>query len=116
MAYLLSHPGEAVGGIVEHSCGNPACCNPDHILVASAGGGGQVPRRPRKFAPRQRKLTDDVVRAVRAMGDAGSTDMHISLLFDLSSTYVRSVRLRQRKAHVSEDGSVAAIPEAYVRY
>jgi hypothetical protein len=34
-AYLLTHGVEA-GGIIRHTCHNPACCNPSHMQVGDA--------------------------------------------------------------------------------
>ncbi len=115
MSYLLHHPGAALDGIVMHTCDNPACCNPAHLRVA-IGAGDIEDVRPRRFAPRQRKLTDDQVRTIRAMAATGDhSDMEISLLFDVASTHVQAIRQRVRKGHVSDDGPMAAIPASYVR-
>jgi hypothetical protein len=121
MSYLLHNPGVPLEGIVMHTCDNPACCNPDHLVQGTHKDNAQDMlaksrhSRERKFGPRQRKLTDEQVRAIRFMAGAGHSDMHISLLFDVGSTHIRAIRLRDRKGHVSDDGPMAAIPEEYAR-
>lgn len=105
MAHLLHSPGIAITDIVMHTCDNPACCNPEHLVHGE-------PSSTRKFAPRQRKLTDEQVRAIRHLAATTDySDMHISLLFGVADTYIRPIRLRQRKAHVSDDGPMAPIPD-----
>jgi hypothetical protein len=32
LAYRLAHPDEPEPPVVRHSCDNPPCCNPDHLL------------------------------------------------------------------------------------
>jgi hypothetical protein len=122
MSYLLHNPGVVLEGIVMHTCDNPACCNPDHLVQGTqydnmhdmlAKGRHS---RSRQFAPRQRKLTDDMVRTIRFMAGTGEhSDMEISLLFDVSCAHVRAIRLRQRKAHVSDDGLMVDIPKTFAR-
>lgn len=118
MSHLLHFPGIAITDIVMHACDNPACCNPEHLVHGTQTDTAQDMlakgrhSRTRKFAPRQRKLTDEQVRAIRHLAATTDySDMRISLLFGVADTYIRPIRLRQRKAHVSDDGPMAPIPD-----
>ena len=109
MAYIIHNPGVSLTGIIMHTCDNPACCNPDHLVQGAY-------ERSRKFAPRQRKLTDAMVRAIRRLAETTEhTDAHIAALFDISDTHVTAIRLRTRKSHVSDEGPMADIPATYAR-
>lgn len=122
MAYIIHNPGASLTGIVMHTCDNPACCNPDHLVQGTHKGNSHDMlakgrhSRSRKFAPRQRKLTDAMVRAIRHLAETTEhPDAHIAALFDISDTHVTAIRLRTRKGHVSDEGPMADIPATYAR-
>lgn len=122
MSYLLHNPGVSLTGIIMHTCANPACCNPDHLVQGTYTDNAQDMlakgrhSRSRKFAPRQRKLTDEQVRAIRHLATTTEhSDLHIAMLFDISEAHANAIRNRTRKAHVSDDGPMAGIPTTYAR-
>jgi hypothetical protein len=45
LAYVLAHGPIPPGMIVMHRCGNPACCNPSHLLL---GTNADLARRRRR--------------------------------------------------------------------
>ena len=122
MAYIIHNPGVSLTGIIMHTCDNPACCNPDHLVQGTCEANTQDMlakgrhSRSRKFAPRQRKLTDAMVRAIRHLAETTEhTALHIAMLFDVSEAHVRAICSRTRKGHVSDEGPMADIPATYAR-
>lgn len=101
IAYELTHGVElATDQVVRHSCDNPPCCNPAHLLSGSQAQNLQdmVERGRHKLAPVERgqerynaTLTDDLVREARARRVSG-----------------RSVGALAREAGVGEEALRAA--------
>lgn len=56
-------------------------------------------KKPNVFAPRQRKLTDDQVRAIRL--DERKL-YEIAAAYGISETAAAAIRARTRKAHVAD--------------
>ncbi|ULB10691.1 hypothetical protein ORIO_12335 [Cereibacter azotoformans] len=90
--------------MARHSCDNPACCNPSHLLPGSAQDnvddmmtrGRHAPHSPGRMAgernPRA-KLTAEDVAQVRDLVAAGLTDSQIGDRFGVSCTSIRHIRL-----------------------
>lgn len=84
-----------------HRCDNPACCNPGHLFLGtnadnmrdrdSKGRQARGTRHPRA------KLTDDLVRAIRADGRGSKA---LSKALGVSRTVIRNVLLGLRWRHV----------------
>lgn len=85
--------------VVRHSCDNPKCCNPDHLL----GGTHQDNVADRVARQRTRtgqthgelnnfaKLTADKIRQIRALYDEGRTQTEIAKLFNIHQTQVSNI-------------------------
>jgi hypothetical protein len=96
------------GWLVRHTCDNPPCCNPAHWELGTAqDNSDDMVKRGRQgrtmgnqpFRPRQRKVTDDMVRAIRA------DDRHyveIAYIHRISPTTVLDIKAGRRKAHVPD--------------
>lgn len=66
VAYKLAKGEIPDGLVVRHSCDNPPCVNPDHLLVGTfADNSGDMVDRGRSTKGRGIKLTDDDVREIR---------------------------------------------------
>lgn len=74
IAYVLAKGDIPPGLVVRHTCDNPPCCNPDHLLLgtqadnindAAVQGHYSVPR------PSIQKITDAQVRDIRESSEAG---------------------------------------------
>ena len=114
VAYEAEHGEISAGVVVRHTCDNPGCCNPAHLvtdppadnsadMVDRGRNGACLGRQP--FRPRVSKLTDDDVRMIRALGAGEMGVMEIAVRMGISDTHVRSILSGRRKAHVP-DGAV----------
>lgn len=98
VAYLINHPGsislkapkdKSVKQFVRHTCDNPACCNPAHLILGNYAENSRdcVERgRSNKYksteSPRA-KLSEDDVREIRRLKKY-ATVKALALLFDVS--------------------------------
>lgn len=110
-AFLLGGGVLPEGHIVRHSCDNPPCCNPAHLLsgthkdnhddmVARGRARWQSGRRYKKGWTHG-KLTDSQVIEIRQLREAGKRPWEIGPKFDISEKYVSSICSGRRKAHVT---------------
>ena len=69
VAYALHHNTEPDGLVIRHSCDNPSCCNPHHMLTGSLADNvaDRVARQRSAFGTKNcnAKLTEDAVRKIR---------------------------------------------------
>src|SRR3546814_9693388 len=96
--------------VVRHSCDNPCCCNPAHLLVGTQSENlrdmvdrGRVPRGYKKPTQtgrlnHQAKLTERDVRAIRA---SGQSDRALAKRYGVSRNCIRCVLDRATWAHVT---------------
>lgn len=97
------------GLIVMHSCDNPGCVNPAHLMVGTQKENLQdAARKGRLSAPqakpyrphtRVRKLTDDQVRAIRA---DDRPIWKVAAEHGVAETTIWGIRSRRRKALVPD--------------
>lgn len=80
LAYEVAYGEIPPGLVVRHSCDNPPCCNPNHLLLGSQLDNMQdMVRRKRKKiilrgeASHTAKLTEEAVREIRRRVGAGET-------------------------------------------
>ncbi len=90
-----SAPPDAAGfGFIRHTCDNPRCCNPLHMLIGDAALNGQdmVERerasRPASFESPRAKLSADDVRAIRRQKADGATIRALALLYNVSKATI----------------------------
>ncbi len=89
--------GPIEGAVVRHTCDNPPCANPRHLLIGThADNGADKARRGR--APRgadhpraTAKLTPGDVRAIRGRVDAGHGHGQVAQEFGVSRTTVTHI-------------------------
>jgi hypothetical protein len=96
-----------------HHCDNPKCSNPKHLYAGTPQENMRDAvvrgRRPKKvkFGGRVKKLTDDMVRAIRA--DTRPACL-VAVNFGVSECTVFAIRARRRKDHVPNDGPTFTPP------
>lgn len=95
--YALHTQEDIAGKVIRHTCDNPRCINPDHLIS------GTPADNVRDMDSRQRrghsKLTHDQVRAIRAIGDK-LTRKEIARMFGVDSRTISSIILRRHWKHV----------------
>lgn len=87
------------GRVIRHSCDNPPCVNPDHLSLGDRGDNARdaVARRRHKagIAHHAAKMTDEKVRELRRMRDAGMTYQGLADHFGLSFSQARAIARRE---------------------
>jgi hypothetical protein len=117
LAYKLTHGDVPDDLMVCHRCDNPPCCNPAHLFLGTQsdnmqdcskkgrwGAGGGHAEGARTFGQRHwsAKLTDDLVRELRARYAAGGvTYSHLSAEYGVAHSQVRRAILRHSWKHVT---------------
>lgn len=96
-AYALVHGPIPAGAVIRHTCDNPGCCNPAHLLVGSHADNVQ----DKIMRGRQRtKTTREVVEAIRRDYAAGkSTKRELAARHNLSVPHVASIIRRKIWSH-----------------
>jgi DNA-binding transcriptional regulator YiaG len=107
--FSLCHPGKihleapkdkSASGFIRHTCDNPICCNPAHLLIGTHAENMQdmSTRKRIKWAnvastetPRA-KLGADDVRAIREQSAAGATRKELAERFGVSIQTIKAVR------------------------
>lgn len=101
VAYALQRGPIPPGMLVRHSCDEPACCNPAHLLLGSTQDNiaDRVSRQrtPRGEAHWHSKLTDDERREI--LGAPG-THESIAKKFGVSRATISLIKERKIGAHV----------------
>lgn len=106
VAWKLTHGSLAEELDVCHTCDNGECCNPDHLFLGThtdnmqdkeAKGRGN---HARGAAIGLSKLSEDSVRAIRAMRATGMRLTDIAAKFDVTPASIAKVALRRTWAHI----------------
>jgi hypothetical protein len=110
MALMLSGRPLGTVQVGRHTCDNPPCCNPRHLLPgtqkdnsadAAARGRAVAPPPPlRGEAHPASKLTDRLVREIRAMRAAGHSFGHVATTFGVSKKLVMNIVKGRAWTHV----------------
>lgn len=102
LAYCLSNRGlelKRVGElIVRHTCDNPICCNPKHLVLGTHADNmrdmverGRSPRKM-SIASANAKLSAAEVRAIRERSAAGATRKELAERYGVSIQTIKAVR------------------------
>lgn len=92
------------GLFICHSCGNPACVNPEHLYAGTQKQ--NMADRDRHGSTRigemhaNSKLTADSVKAIRAAHAAGIEFEELGRRYGISANQARNVALRKQWRHV----------------
>jgi len=92
-----------------HHCDNPACYNIEHLFIGTKGdnnrdrhmkgrsAGGAPPGETHGL----HKLTEEGVREIRRLIEAGNTDVSIAKQYGVTTGCIRSIRIGRTWKHVA---------------
>jgi len=99
------HKGQIPPGmLVRHTCDNPPCCNPDHLLLGTKkDNAADMMKRGRRVGPigadcHSAKLTHDDVREIRRRRASGEMYTEIAKDYPVAVPNVRKAALRGWKS------------------
>lgn len=102
-AYQLSKGDIPDGLVVRHTCDNPACCNPNHLVLGThqdnMNDRNQKNRQAKGKSNGSCKFTDDEVRKIFL---AEGTCRKIAKQFNISNQQVSNIKRRQRRREATE--------------
>jgi transposase len=93
-AYELVKGPIPTGAVVRHTCDNPPCCNPAHLLVGSvADNVRDAVERGRNHRPAgelhgRHKFSDALVARARELGASGMSNLEVAAMTGISPSYV----------------------------
>jgi len=106
VAYRVACGEIPAGMVVRHTCDNPPCVNPDHLLLGTAAENSQdMVERGRSTRGRNAKLTDDQVREIRqrhiprGKGVPGNR-ASLAAEFGITPQHVTDLVSRRERVHV----------------
>jgi hypothetical protein len=98
IVFELVHGPLAEGELVRHTCDNPICCNPYHLVRGTHEDNMEdVKERDRHGMP------SHVVRAIRKLLAEGRTQDDIASLYGISRKTVSAIKTGRTKSHVGDD-------------
>jgi HNH endonuclease len=107
-AYILMIGPIESSLVVRHTCDNPACCNPAHLIPGTQAE-NLKDCRDRKRARyltgeahhrSTRKLTDAQVREVKSLSRGGLNNCQIARRFGVNNTTIRSIVIGDTWKHI----------------
>lgn len=106
VAYQLTKGPIPAGLIVMHSCDNPPCCNPAHLLLGTQADNmrdkkerGRAARGERSHAA---KVTEQIVADIRRRRAAGEPRLQVAAEYGISYTAVFSIERGRSWGHVAD--------------
>jgi hypothetical protein len=100
VAYELHKGPIPAGHVVRHRCDNPACVNPDHLVVGTVQDNAtdMVSRgRSRKWHTQaSRKLSPQCVQAIRDLAQQGVQCARLAMVYGVTDTTIRNVVARRK--------------------
>lgn len=104
LAALLGGMEVPEGMYVCHTCDNPLCVRPEHLWIGSPKQNTQDAvlkgRMRRGSTSPNAKLTEDIVKAIRAEYEAGETQVNLAIKYGLHQTNIGRVLRRKTWKHV----------------
>lgn len=102
-AFELAHGQIADAYVVRHTCDNPPCCNPDHLVTGTQADNVQDmhERGRRKYTSR---LTDADVTEIAARCTRGESPANVARHFGISASYASLIANGKRRAKRLKEG------------
>jgi hypothetical protein len=104
IAWTLTNGTVPDGLVVRHSCDNPPCCNPAHLLIGTSAENtadrDERDRQVKGSGSPQAKLTEESVRIIRRMRTYKVPYTKISAMFGVSTAAVHQASTGKSWKHV----------------
>jgi len=82
---------DPTGKVVMHTCDNPACVNPAHLIIGTQQDNIKDMHNKGRYRSKQRKLSDIEIRAIRM---SELSYVKIGQQFDISNNYAWKIKQR----------------------
>lgn len=109
VAYTLAHGPIPDGAVVRHTCDNPPCCNPAHLITGThADNSADAVERGRTYRGirhHRARLTPEDVRAIRLSRNGGQSFRSLAADYGVSKTAIQHVIYGRSWAHVAEESA-----------
>lgn len=103
-AYVSKNGPIPSGQVVRHTCDTPACCEPSHLVLGTHAQNIQDKvarnRQARGQDAGRAKLTEEMVREIRALYASGKTQTQIASVFPVTQSSVSLIVSRKQWAHI----------------
>ncbi len=101
------------GLLLRHTCDNPRCCNPDHLIPGTDQDNAQDKSERGRFSSRVRRLTPAEIEEMRARYSAGEgTQIELARIYGVgqktAEEYLRGYRQRGRTFSEEEIAAIRA--------
>jgi hypothetical protein len=92
ISYIINKGDIPKGGLVLHTCDNPACVNPNHLYIGTYGD-NNMDREDRNpgTSGRISKFTKDNIQHIKEEYSKGSTQGDLSMEFGVSRQYISNI-------------------------
>lgn len=100
-----------LGRLVQHSCDNKWCVNPDHLSLGTDKSNARD--RQTKGRDANVKIDHDIVRAIRSLSSAGQRQRQIAAIFGVDQRLVVKIVKGQSWAHVPGAHLTVSVLERY---
>lgn len=112
VAYELTYGPLDPEDVARHTCDNPPCCNPDHIVPGTfaqntADMMERNRNRPGRYwegrpAPHKSHLSDDDVRNIRRRRDEGESAVALADEYKATPETIRNIHQRRTRQYVTD--------------
>ena len=83
LSYAVFKGSLPVNNEIHHTCENPGCVNPDHLIAVSHAENARIGRKA--------KLTEDQVREIKSRYKAGDQQDILAAEFDVNSGHISRI-------------------------
>jgi hypothetical protein len=106
VAWVLAHGAwPPAGQVVRHTCDNPPCCNPQHLVLGTVADNVrdciQRGRRARGDRIWKTRLTEDDVRVIRGRVGAGERAADVAVDYGVTRQSIARIAERRTWGHVA---------------
>ncbi len=114
LVWALTHPNDPLPEVVMHTCDNPPCCRPDHLIAGThllnvhdkcAKGRANLPTPEKRLRGMQQslaKLNDDQIREIRARYLNGESSPKLAHEYGVNHTLILRIHHHKVWAHVTD--------------